>query len=247
VASASGLCPAASAQIVALGTDYLTTAAGSQFNVPGYGVIQFKGVPLPNMGTTDTVVERQEDADLTPGSATRPIQVTKLSLESTAPVTINGLSCDVFATLNKADLAKDVGTMTIVAGPPFTSGTFDSIFTLYYELTFTTSAGQTCRAPIRGNCQFGQNGAPWSSAAARFAYLVTGPDNCTPTSPPTTGHCLDTKDQNANTHTGKPPGTVDFYAAGSALHMTGGGQHVVVAACKSGGVCSKTQPEARPN
>ena len=241
IAAACGLCAAASAPIVALGTDYLTTAAGSQFNIPGIGVVNFKGVPLAKMGTTDTVVERQEDADLTPGSANIRIQVTKLSLESTAPVTINGLSCNILVSLDPLNLGRDIGTMTIIASPPYTSGAFDSTFTLYCALKFETAAGQSCRAPFKGNCQFRQNGAPWSSTAAPFACLVKGPDNCTPTNPPTTSHCLDTNDQDANSHTGKPHGTVDFYAAGPAPHMTGGGQHVVVAACQSDSSCSQTQ------
>jgi|HubBroStandDraft_1064217.scaffolds.fasta_scaffold13199_3 hypothetical protein len=240
MAAACGLCGAArvrAAQVVALGTDYLTTAPGTQFNVPGIGLIQFKGKPLTGLGTTDTVVERQEDADLAPGQATIPIQVTELSLESTAPVTINGLSCNVSVTLNAANLAQDVGSMTIVASP----ATFDSTFTLFYILTFTTAAGQTCRPPITGNCQFGQNGASWNTAPLPSAFLVTGPDNCTPTTPPTSGHCLGTKDQKANEHKPLAKGAVDFYVAGTALHMTGGGQHVVYAACQSASSCSQSQ------
>lgn len=127
--------------------------------------------------------------------------------------------------------------MAIIANP----ATFDSLFTLYYLLTFETAAGQTCRPPIKGNCQFGQNGAQWNTAAALFAFLVKGPDNCTPATPPTTGHCLGTKDQNANKHTSRPQGTVDFYVVGTALHVTGGGQHAVVAACQTGRSCSQGQ------
>src|ERR1022692_736705 len=113
-------------------------------------------------------------------------------------------------------------------------------------LTFETAAGQTCRPPINGNCQFGQNGAQWNTAAALFAFLVKGPDNCTPATPPTTGHCLGTKDQNANKHTSRPQGTVDFYVVGTALHVTGGGQHAVVAACQTGRSCSQGQYGVRP-
>jgi len=120
------------AQVVALGTDYLTAGAGTSFTFPGIDVVQFKGNPITGLGTTDTVVERQEDADLAPaGSATIPIQVMQLSLESIAPVTIGGNACNLFVVLDPANLKKDVGAMTILGAPPYTSGSFDSTFTLY--------------------------------------------------------------------------------------------------------------------
>jgi hypothetical protein len=243
VAAAGGLCAAASAQIVAVGTDYLTTGAGTQFNIPGIGVVQFKGNPIPNLGSTDTVVERQEDADLAPGQATIPIQVTQLSLESTGPVAIGGNSCNVFVVLDPANLARDVGQMTIFGAPPYTSGTFDSTFILYFEVTFlSVTTGQTCRSPFKSNCQFGLNSTPWQSATLPSQFLKTGPDNCTPTNPPTSGHCLGTKDQIANKHQPLAKGAVDFYPVNAAIHVASGGQHVVSVACEKSGSQGPCQP-----
>jgi hypothetical protein len=242
--SAVGLCSAAHAQIVALGTDYLSTGTNTYFALPGYPTVQFKGDPLAGLGTTDTVVEREENANLATGPNTIPIQVTKLSLESTAPVTIGGTACNLFVGLDPANLAKDIGQMTIIGGPPFTSGTFDSTFTLFWEVKFKpVVAGQICPKPITGNCQFGQNGAPWQSKPLPSEFLVKGPENCTATNPPTPGHCLGTKDQKANEHVPLRQGTVDFYPVNAALHATGGGQHVVCVSYELGTSHEPCEPQ----
>ena len=93
----------ADAASVLLGSDYLTTLPGTFFDFPGIGVVPLEGRPI-GPGNTDTIVQRQEDANL-PGmgsSDTIPIEMVALSLQSTAPVNIGGSFFDVFVELTPA-------------------------------------------------------------------------------------------------------------------------------------------------
>src|SRR5207249_914370 len=130
--------------------DYLTTLPGTFFdfpNIPGFGdppPVNLRGRPLgpgnlppagypTALGNTDTIVQRQANASLpvqdtgTPSSATIPIQMVALSLESVNPLSIGGSFFDVFVHLNPA--LPSTGSMTIVhdfvdiAGPT-AEGTF---------------------------------------------------------------------------------------------------------------------------
>ena len=56
--------------IVMAGSDYFQTLPGTYFDFGGpIGVVEFEGLPI-GPGNTDTIVQRQEDADLTDGSDT---------------------------------------------------------------------------------------------------------------------------------------------------------------------------------
>ncbi len=80
--------PLAHADNVALGSDYFQTQAGTSFDFGGpIGVVNFMGSPI-GPGLTDTIVQRLNDVVINGASGT--IQITALSLVSTAPVNIGG-------------------------------------------------------------------------------------------------------------------------------------------------------------
>lgn len=107
---------------------------------PFTGIVPFGGVPigwsgLNYTGTTDTIVQRLQAADLSSGMATIPIQLVSLSLVSVNPITVtyhggmNPSFFDVFVEVSPS--VPSNGTMTISSG-----GTFDSALTVYPFLTF---------------------------------------------------------------------------------------------------------------
>jgi hypothetical protein len=220
----------ASAQTtVALGTDYLETAQGTQFVTP-FGPIALQGVPISQKyGMADTIVERQENADLT-NPMPIPIQLMKLSLQSINPIQVNGVACNVSVGLDRANLDKDTGTMTIMANitDVFAGGTFDSMLNVYYEAKFTPATGTgSCPKPIKGVTNLAQNGGTWQPKPVPAQVIVKAPATCVPTVPPTVGHCLSTPAQTANTHTKLPPATTDFYIKGNGGHVAPSHSHNV--------------------
>ncbi len=203
---------------VALGSDYFATGAGTFFNFgAGIGTVNFMGLPI-GPGSTDTIVQRQADAAI--GGAAIPIQITALSLESTAPVNIGGSFFDVFVTLDPAHLALDTGTLS-VAGTT-TGGTFTSSLDVYFEANFVpTGAGSPF--DVFSNVSLSNSGAVWSPSPTAGDVIVNGPDDGS------------AADQAANLHSGLlacPPTLsngceVDFFVAGPLVESNTGEAHVV--------------------
>ena len=207
-ASAQSGC-ANGAPCVALGTDYLQTQPGSNFNFgPGIGVVNFMGLPI-GPGNTDTTVQRQSDADINGGSI--PIQITALSMESTAPVNVGGSFFDVFVTLDPKNLGNDRGSMSIMGS--LAGGTFTSSFNVFFEANFVPVGGGS-GTPIFNNILLSNGGSAWSPTPPPSAVIVKGPF----------------RDQSANTHAGLPANFVDFFPCSVAPcteDSSGAAHHVV--------------------
>jgi len=195
---------------VLLGSDYLQTQAGTDFNFGGsIGVVNFSGLPI-GPGLTDTIVQRQQDAFVAPGgtAAPIPIQLVALSLESTAPVNVGGSFFDVFVTL--APSTASTGTMTISANAAATGGTFNSTLDVFFDATFVpVTSGTTFVVP--GNDIFSNTGSSWSSTITAGTVVVAGPVG----------------DQNANQHSPLGAGQVDFYPTIINEIAPGQGEHIV--------------------
>ena len=208
-ASAQNGC-ANGAPCVALGSDYLQTQPGSNFNFgPGIGVVNFMGLPI-GPGNTDTIVQRQADAFIGNGSSI-PIQLVALSMESTAPVNVGGSFFDVFVTLDPANLGKDVGTMSIMG--TLGGGTFSSSFDVFFDAHFVPVGGGP-GTHFLDNILLSNGGSSWSPTPPPNAVIVTGPFG----------------NQDANTHTGLPSNFVDFWPCSVApcIEDSGGAAHHVV-------------------
>ena len=204
--------------VVVLGTDYFQTVpgvsnvSGTWFDFGGpIGIVDFMGLPV-GPGNTDTIVQRQADADpYSPGPT--PLQIVTLSLQSTSPVDIGGSFFGVFVTLDPANLSRDIGTMTIMGGT--LGGTFTSSLDVFFDAHFqplTTGSPFDVLSEITLN----NSGASWTPFPPPGAVLVYGPLG----------------DQQANCH-GPDPGCargdlVDFF--GSPVECGPGGCHVVIPA-----------------
>lgn len=166
-AAACGLPGAAGATNVLPGLDYFHTLEGTFFDFTAQsggqvGIVNFVGLDLTapfdttnfgtidptmaDLGDSDTVVERLAEAALpnVGDSATIPIEMVALSLQSAMPVMVGGSFFDVFVTLDPN--MPSLGTMTInhaVAdnGTDAPEGTFDSLINLFLDATFVEVGG----------------------------------------------------------------------------------------------------------
>lgn len=126
----------ASADPILPGFDFFATQPGTVANIQGIGMVSFMGGPtflIPGTNV-DTIVERLQGIDPFPvgGSGTIQIILRQLSLQSVAPVNINGTLFNVFAVALPNQTA---GTMTVfhtnVGG-----GTYNSSLPVAAQLTF---------------------------------------------------------------------------------------------------------------
>jgi hypothetical protein len=125
------------------GTDSWRTQTGSYFNFgvqPGtlftplhhIGVVQFVGLPIYPNGA-DTLIARLTDADINGNPI--PIQLLSLSWQSVGLVDVDGVRYSVTATLDPAQLADDVGTMSIMGSQ--LGGTYSAQLDAYLQVVFT--------------------------------------------------------------------------------------------------------------
>jgi hypothetical protein len=228
--ASSGTAQAAS---VLLGSDYLVTMPGTFFDF-GFGQIPFEGNPI-GPAATDTIVQRQADAILpSVGSFDIiPTELVALSLQSVNPVTLGPNTGTLFVTLTPG--TNSTGQMRIVHnfpdnGTPAPEGFFDSFFDVFFDLhldgNFVMSGQallcQGLASALNPNCAGFETGRGlWSHEPDPAALLVTGPAG----------------DQQANNHTGKPPGFDDFHIVGGATERKVPppfGEHRVAPACAGG-------------
>lgn len=129
------------------GYDQFQTSANTTFNLgSGIGNVTFAGNPIDNSsyGNADTILQRTSSSQ----NNVCNIQVWALFMKSTSPVTINGQSADVYATVNNTGgsvstgvlpqpdtLQASSGTLTITSSGQ-SGGTFDSSFTVNADLIF---------------------------------------------------------------------------------------------------------------
>jgi len=208
---------------VAAGSDYLQTGPGTQATLPiaGKPLVTLSGVPIPGFGSSDTIIERTQDAVFAapPGAepdttleAVVPITLTALNLQGTVAGPTGG-QCTVNLTL--APSPASTGTLTLTkATPAATSGSYHSDVNVYFNATFTpVSPNTTCYPPIlkAPPCKFKQLKGTWSTTPVAGEFLYTG------TYPGV----------QYNHHTNLPPGFADFYitapqtdTAATAAHAT---------------------------
>jgi hypothetical protein len=123
------------------GSHYLSSAKGHfDFGKP-IGELLFRGRPM-GPGNTDTIYQRRGEVALrTLGqSATVPIEMTAVSLESIKPVKIDGVQYDVFIRLTPG--TRSTGEMTIVQTSPddgtsAPNGIYNTNVAIYFTAEFT--------------------------------------------------------------------------------------------------------------
>jgi hypothetical protein len=132
-------------EVIPVGFDYLTTLPGTFFTVGGN--------PVPLMGNpsmlgpygSDTIVQRLNSADIpdTIGqTATVSTVMTKLDLESVAPVNIGGSFFDVFVDLDLGHITNgNLTLMQTVNGEATVEGTFSSFFDVFFVLDLRPIGG----------------------------------------------------------------------------------------------------------
>jgi hypothetical protein len=169
--------------IVAAGFDLFETQAPASFDfntIPNPQIVDFEGLPLDffdfgsglvPVGTTDTIVERLELADLGGGFDTIDIEIVALSLVSIAPVDLGfgaGFE-DLFVTLNTSSPSFQSNMTIFDGGEGNPHGVFDSQLNFSFDVTggvggFYATIEQT----------FLSFGTPWSHDHDAGAMLIDG-------------------------------------------------------------------------
>ena len=185
VGIASGFSSIAWASPIDPGFDlFATVSPGTSAIIPDLGVVNFKGVPfnVPNLGNTDTIVQRQGGGLPAGGTGAIPIELVALSLVSTNPVNLPGLGfADLHVTVNKLGLSgipqpdplpPSTGMLTVTTHNDVTGGgTFNSFFDVFADAIFTKVGGDPNNPADRLFTQATQEGrltannVPWSHTA----------------------------------------------------------------------------------
>lgn len=213
------VCSPVSALTIMAGSDYLQTAPGTFINFdpffPGLGNIDFLGDPI-GPSSTDTIVQRKDDAVL-PGAgstATIEIEIVELSLKSVAPVNISGTDFDISILLSSTP---SVGQMTLTLDDAAAvSGTFDSFFDVFFDV-YLYIAGTEFLWDVYSDLpplRLESSGTPWVSTPPPGALLVPGPYG----------------DLDANQHPSPGQDFFDFYIAERVIenHPGGGARHEAI-------------------
>jgi len=156
------------------------------------GAVPLKGVPLPNQGGADTVIQRNEDVT-TPG--TTSLTVVGLSLASVSPLQITFSDSHTEAwnmTVGLSEIEASTGSMTITDNGTAT-GTFDSVLNIVPRFTFTRvsdglvkiwDTGSTGRAAAPGTLQASrQEALSLSAAPVRPCAVIATQENPTSKAP----------------------------------------------------------------
>jgi PEP-CTERM motif len=140
VTIALGVGHTAMADPIGPGFDLFATQPRTFAIIPGIGTVFFMaGQPVIPGTNTDTIVERLQGIDPFPvgGMGTIPIILRELSLQSVAPVNVDGTFFNVFAT---AAPSQTVGSITIFHST-VEGGTFTSTLPVNALLTFMPIGG----------------------------------------------------------------------------------------------------------
>jgi hypothetical protein len=193
--------PSQAAPTVLLGTDYFQTVGEAVDSLPGIGPVTFVGNRI-GPGSTDTIVQRLEDADLSSGMDTIPIQMTALSLKTKKhePVAVGGSFFDVFVTLDPNHLADSVGDMTILGD--VTGGTWESNLAVFFQAHFQERGGGLT-FDVFDVLRLSSTGGTWGPTPPFGAVIVEGPVG----------------DQAANQHFGLSPDQTDFWNGVNVVHQ----------------------------
>ena len=203
--AAGGVCQAAPLSVV-LGSDYLASIPGAS-SFPGLGTLN--GVPMGGaLGNTDTIIQRQADAVFpgAPSSTAPSIRAvnTTLQLVTVAPVNFGGNGLDnYFMTLQSARGGPDsVGSMTITLGAldDGTAGGPEGTFTFFFDVFFDIRKGSLAGAIVfSSDLVATMSSTSWDATNLPGAVIVSG----------LVGN------QNADLHTNKAAGQMDFFPVGA--------------------------------
>jgi hypothetical protein len=176
LALASAWPAAAQIPIVVKGTDYFETVGVATDDIPGIGTVGFVGNPLDpgKLGTTDTIVQRLNDVDLSSGSGMTDIQITALSLKSAAPVNVGGSFFDVFVTLDPNPTGShDMGTITIHGDA--NGGTWDSTLDVFFDAKLVEVGNPGNTQTLTGlDLMLNSTGALWGPTPPPGVLLISG-------------------------------------------------------------------------
>jgi hypothetical protein len=198
--------------VVMAGSGYLQTLSETVFDfgvVEGndIGEVNFEGLPF-GPGYTDTIVQRNEEANLSLGPDTIEVEIVALSLKSVNPVVINfpligvPIPFDIFVTLNNSILSG--GQMTITGDE--NGGEFESTFNSNVVFSFIDTLCLGIKTDSEFRSDSFTNEGSWGTAQVGGAVIVSGSYG----------------DINANTHTNAPAGShdyVDFFSLGVITHV----------------------------
>jgi len=194
---------ARAAEIIPAGLDYLytvpgagtasgsyTTVSGAQQGNNAPGVVDLMGVPT--FGGADTIITRLAStpfmsatgaicADDTVGcTATIVANITNLNLESTTPVTIGGVTANLFVTVDHQGTGSNMLTLTqtVPEGSSTTpEGTFTSFFDVFVDIRAGSLSGQIVSTQEL-NLTF--NGGRWNDPDDGGGFLASRVTECVP-------------------------------------------------------------------
>jgi hypothetical protein len=190
--------------IVVRGTDYLSIQSGSQATLAPFGVIQFIGNPI-GPGNTSLIIQRQADAQI--NGAAIPVEVTAVSMMSTAPVTFQGSTYDLFVTLDPGHLGQNGGTMSI-AGTTL-GGTFTTSMDVWVLLHAVSTINPSDTLNSVRQATISSSSALWSPTPPAGTAIVPGP------------HDGSAQDYLANLHSGLSAEELDFFAPNYTFNFVG--------------------------
>jgi hypothetical protein len=214
---------AATVVAVAAGTDFLATGQPTYVEILGQRVT-LTGVPLRGstgkpMGSTDTTVQRSQDAvfpQVVSDTSTVSVPITLTALQMTGTFGSAPNSCTMNVTIQGSPAS--TGTAIVKVNNAGTGGTYTVSFTVQFVATFTPIPPNTsCPATIMGSKTMTLKGGKWSIKPPAGSYKVTGAY----------------PNPNVNVHTGLPPGYVDFFPKGLQEHLAETVAHSVCGAMKN--------------
>jgi hypothetical protein len=195
----------AATDLIALGSDYFQTNSTIIDFGGSIGPINLIGNPI-GPGNTDTIIQRQADAIIN-GPAI-PIQLTALSLKSSAPVNIGGTFFDVFVTLDPASLDSDKGTLSATGTK--TGGTIDAIMSATIIAGFhPTGGGQ--QTDVQEVVSLNFTKVEFKNVSLKDGVQQVVGFDCDPSATSLCSLAQMAEDQNANVHTGLSPDEIDLF------------------------------------
>jgi hypothetical protein len=181
IAIVAGSSSNAYGETISIGSHYLHATDGFYPFPGGVGTVAFHGRPF-GPGNTDTIYQRLAEANLPTlgSSATIPIEVVRLEMQSFSPVNIGGTFFDMFIHLTPG--TRSLGEMTITQnspndGGPAPEGTFHKSVTLVFTAEFTPVGGGPGGFVVNDSVFIATvDPAPWSfDPDLNFVTVTTGP------------------------------------------------------------------------
>jgi len=166
---------------ISIGSHYLHATDGFYPFPGGLGTVAFHGRPF-GPGNTDTIYQRLAAANLPTlgSSATIPIEVVRLEMQSFGPIDIGGtlFNMSIYLTPGTRSLGEMIITQNLANdGGPAPEGTFQKSVTLVFTAEFTPVSGGPGGFAINDSVFIATvNPVPWSfDPSPNFVTVTTGP------------------------------------------------------------------------